>query len=256
MTEVPTFSSGSAIETYFRAVQELQHRVLSAQRDLLANVAAKMADVILANGRIFVFGTGHSHMLAEEGYARAGGLLSVVPIFYTALILHESIPLSAKVERTQGLAADLLDRSGIKTGEMLFVYSNSGVNHLPVEMALEAKKRGVVTVTIGSIAFAKVAPLSAIGQRLADVCDFAIDNGGFPGDGIVDVPGLEWKVGPTSTVMGALIWNALVVETTHRIQIAKGDAPVGVSFNMPGYAEYAKALDEKKTSFNLAPMHL
>ena len=126
---------------------------------------------------------------------------------------------------------------------------------LPVEMALEAKKRGIVTVTVGSIAFAKVAPLSEIGRRLAEVCDFAIDNGGVPGDGIVSIPGLEWKVGPTSTVMGALIWNALVVETTHRIQIAKGDAPVGVSFNMPGYAEYAKAL-EKKKDFNLAPMHL
>ena len=255
MSEASNFSSGSAIEIYFRAVQELQHRVLSAQRDLLAKVAEKMADVILANGRIFVFGTGHSHMLAEEGYARAGGLMSVVPIFYTALMLHESIPLSAKVERTPGLAADLLDRSGIKPGEILFVYSNSGVNHLPVEMALEAKKRGIVTVTVGSIAFAKVAPLSGIGRRLAEVCDFAIDNAGVPGDGIVSIPGLEWKVGPTSTVMGALIWNALVVETTHRIQIARGDAPVGVSFNMPGYAEYAKAL-EKKKDFNLAPMHL
>jgi uncharacterized phosphosugar-binding protein len=255
MSEGSKFSSGSAIEIYFRAVQELQHRVLSTQRDLLAKVAEKMADVILAGGRIFVFGTGHSHMLAEEGYARAGGLMSVVPIFYTALMLHESIPLSAKVERTPGLAADLLDRSGIKAGDILFVYSNSGVNHLPVEMALEAKKRGIVTVTVGSIAFAKVAPLSGIGRRLAEVCDFAIDNGGVPGDGIVSIPGLEWKVGPTSTVMGALIWNALVVETTYRIQIAKGDAPVGVSFNMPGYADYAKAL-EKKKDFNLAPMHL
>src|SRR5437763_1016819 len=123
-----SFVAGTGIDTYFRAVAELQHRVLDAQRDLLANVAAKMADVILANG-------------------------------------------------------------------------------------------------------------------------------GVPGDGIVSIPGLERKVGPTSTVMGAIIWNALVVETTHRIQIAKGDAPVGVSFNMPGYAEYAKAL-EKKKDFNLAPMHL
>src|SRR3954452_1376049 len=245
----------SGVDTYFRAIAELHRRVLDTQRGLLAQIARKMADVILADGRIFVFGTGHSHMLAEEGYARAGGLLSGVPIFYTALMLHESIPLSAKVERTPGLAGDLLDRSGIKSGEILFIYSNSGVNHLPVEMALEAKKRGVTTVTVGSIAFAKVAPLSGIGRRLADVCDFAIDNGGVPGDGIVSIPGLEWKVGPTSTVMGAMIWNALVVETTHRIQIAKGDAPVGVSFNMPGYAEYAKAL-EKKKDFNLAPMHL
>ena len=246
----------SGIAIYFKAIAELQRRVLETQKPVLSTVAQKMAEVILAGGRIFVFGTGHSHMLAEEGYARAGGLMSVVPIFYTALMLHESIPLSAKVERTPGLAADLLDRSGIKSGEVLFVYSNSGVNHLPVEMALEAKKRGVITVTVGSIAFAKVAPLSGIGKRLADVCDFAIDNGGVPGDGIVSIPGNEWKVGPTSTVMGALIWNALVVETTLRIQQTRGDAPVGVSFNMPGYAEYAKALEKKQKDFNLAPMHL
>src|SRR3982750_3044266 len=155
----------TGIDTYFHAVAELQHRVLETQRPLMREVARKMADTIIAGGRIFVFGTGHSHMLAEEGYARAGGLTSVVPIFYTALMLHESIPLSAKVERTPGLAADLLDRSGIKAGKMLFVYSNSGVNHLPVEMALEAKQRGVTTVTVGSIAFAKVAPLSGIGKR-------------------------------------------------------------------------------------------
>jgi uncharacterized phosphosugar-binding protein len=246
----------SGIEIYFKAVAELQRRVLEAQKPLLSKVAQKMADVILANGRIFVFGTGHSHMLAEEGYARAGGLMSVVPIFYAALMLHESIPLSAKVERTPGLASDLLDRSGIKAGEILFVYSNSGVNHLPVEMALEAKKRGVITVTVGSIAFAAVAPLSGIGKRLADVCDYAIDNGGVVGDGIVDIPGQPWKVGPTSTVMGALIWNALVVETTLRIQAARGDAPVAVSFNMPGYADYAKALEKKQKDFNLAPRHL
>src|SRR4051812_14824727 len=252
----PVESVAAGIDTYFRAVAELQQRVLETQRPVLAEVARRMAETILAGRRIFVFGTGHSHMLAEEGYARAGGLLCVVPIFYTALMLHESIPLSAKVERTPGLAADLLDRAGIKAGEMLFVYSNSGVNHLPVEMALEAKQRGVMTVTIGSIAFAKVAPLSGIGRRLADVCDFAIDNGGVPGDGIVAVPGLDWKVGPTSTVIGALVWNALVVETTCRLQAARGDAPLGVSFNMPGYAEYAKALDEKKKAFNLAPMHL
>jgi len=249
-----SFSPGTGIDTYFCAIAELHHRV-QLQKPVLENVARKMADVILAGGRIFVFGTGHSHMLAEEGYARAGGLMSVVPIFYSALMLHESIPLEAKIERIPGLAGDLLDRAGIKSGEILFVYSNSGVNHLPVEMAIEAKTRGVTTVTVGSIAFAKVAPLSTIGKRLADVCDFAIDNAGVPGDGIVAIPGNQWKVGPTSTVIGALIWNALVVETTALIQAAKGDAPIAVSFNMPGYEEFAKA-QEKKKDFNFAPMHL
>jgi uncharacterized phosphosugar-binding protein len=212
-----------------------------------------MAQAMLAGGRIFVFGTGHSHMLAEEGYCRAGGLLSVVPIFYTALMLHESIPLSAAIERTPGLASDLLDRAGITSKDILFVYSNSGVNHLPVEMALEAKRRGICTVTIGSVEFAKIAPLSKIGRRLADVADYAIDNGGVAGDGIIPVPGMEWKVGPTSTVIGAMLWNALVVETTYRLQATKGDAPVCASQNMPGAAEYSKRLDEK--DFSMAPKH-
>src|SRR3982751_3067752 len=144
-----TPSNTAGIDAYSRAISTLHEKVLSSQRDLLSAVAQKMTDTLLSNKRIFVFGTGHSHLLAEEGYARAGGLMSVVPIFYTALMLHESIPLSAKVERTPGLAKDLLDRSGIKPGEILFVYSNSGVNHLPVEMAVEAKQRGIITVTVG-----------------------------------------------------------------------------------------------------------
>src|SRR5215217_2697799 len=99
MSSNDEFPAGSGIDTYFKAIAELQRRVLDAQRPLLADVARAMADCMLAGGKIFVFGTGHSHMLAEEGYARAGGLLSVVPIFYTALMLHESIPMEAKVER-------------------------------------------------------------------------------------------------------------------------------------------------------------
>src|SRR2546430_12009430 len=116
-------------------------------------------------------------------------------------MLHESVPLSAKIERTPGLAGDLLDRAGVKAGEMLFVYSNSGVNHLPVEMALEAKRRGITTVTVGSIAFAKAAPLSGIGRPLAEVCDFAIDNAGVAGHGISSILGLECRVRPASPVI-------------------------------------------------------
>lgn len=252
--EKSTFAAGQGIDAYYQAVREIQERVIATQRDALASLAEHMAQLVLAGKRIFTFGTGHSHMLVEEGYARAGGLAAVVPIFYTALMLHESIPMEAKVERTPGLAGDLLDRSGIQSGEMLFIYSNSGVNHLPVEMALEAKRRGMITVTIGSVAFSKIAPLSGIGRRLAEICDYAIDNGGVPGDGAVAVPDQKYKAGPTSTVVGAMLWNALVVESMLRLQAAKGDAPLNVSFNMPGSREHAQRLREK--DWNLAPQHL
>jgi uncharacterized phosphosugar-binding protein len=248
------FPSGVGIDQYFAAIADLHKKVFNSQREILTKVAAKMAETILNGGRIFVFGTGHSHMLAEEGYARAGGLASVQPIFYTALMLHESIPLEAKVERTPGLAADLLERSGIKSGEMLFVYSNSGVNQCPVEMAMEAKKRGVTVASMSSVEFSKIAPLSGIGKKLWEVSDYAIDNCGVAGDGIIEVPGLKWKCGPTSTVIGAMLWNSLVVETTFRLQAAKGNAPVMASWNMPGAREYGEQL-KQKSEFNLASDH-
>jgi uncharacterized phosphosugar-binding protein len=83
--------------------------------------------------------------------------------------------------------------------------------------------------------------------------DYALDNGGVAGDGMIAIPGQEWKAGPSSTVIGALLWNALVVEICLRLQAAVGDAPIQVSFNMPG-RERAKQRDHDKT-FNMAPKH-
>jgi uncharacterized phosphosugar-binding protein len=227
--------SGDGIGTYLRTITDLQLKVVTSQKDLLARVAARMEEAILAGQRIFVFGTGHSHMLAEEAYCRAGGLAAIVPIFYSALMLHESIPIEALIERTAGVAPPLLDALKPVPGEMIFVFSNSGVNQVPVEMALHAKKCGLTVVTICSMAFSRIAPLSPLKQRLADVADFAIDNGGVPGDAMVRVG--DDLVGPSSTIVGATILNALVVDVARRLQARRGDAPILVSQNMPGGLE-------------------
>src|SRR3990172_3141220 len=63
----------SGIDGYWRAIQVLQAKVIQSQRDLLERVAQAMAETIQGGRRIFVFGTGHSHMLAEEAHFRAGG---------------------------------------------------------------------------------------------------------------------------------------------------------------------------------------
>jgi uncharacterized phosphosugar-binding protein len=241
MSEINS-GDGWGIDQYFKAVQEVQARVLDTQRAKLLQIAKQMAKLISAGKHVYVFGTGHSHMLAEEAFCRAGGLAAAVPILYTAFMLHEDIPLEAIVERTQGLAGPLLDREKVQPGEMLFIYSNSGVNHCVVEMALEGRKRGLTVVGISSSAFANVAPKSPIGKRLSEVVDIAIDNCGVPGDGLVSVGGSKWLAGPSSTIVGALIWNSLVVETAHQMELMKHHAPIGASQNMPGAKEYSQKM--------------
>ena len=148
-----------------------------------------MAECVERDDRILLFGTGHSHMLAEEGHYRAGGLANVVPMLQSALMLHESSILSGSLERTAGVARPVFERYQPQAGEMLFIFSNSGVNIAPVEMALLAKEHGLISVAVCSLAYARVAPLSSAGRRLFEVTDYVIDNGGEQGDSLIALEG-------------------------------------------------------------------
>jgi uncharacterized phosphosugar-binding protein len=225
------------IARYISAIQELQTRVIESQASTLDQVAARMVETVRNGRRIFVFGTGHSHMMAEESFYRAGGLAAAVPILVTDLMLHENPDLGSRLERTPGLAPILLDLYQVQAGEMLFVYSNSGVNQLPVEIAIQAQGRGLLVVAVCSRAYAWIAPLSSIGKRLDEVADYVIDNLGVPGDGLVPLDGTDWRVGPSSTILGAAIWNALITETIFRLQAAGEELPLYASFNMSGAAD-------------------
>jgi uncharacterized phosphosugar-binding protein len=239
------YANGEAIRGYLESVQALQTQVIAQQQETLAAVAALMADTIARDGRIFVFGTGHSHLMAEEAFYRAGGLAPAVPILSPLLMLHRDPEQGSRLERTEGLAAPLLDWYEPAAGEMLFIFSNSGVNRLPVEMALEAKERGLTVIAVCSRLYARQAPLSNLGRRLDEVADQVIDNGGTPGDALLALNGSSWRVGPTSTIVGALIWNALVAESAARLQAQGLEVPVFASLNMEGAAEHNAALLEK-----------
>lgn len=232
----------SGIEQYLAAIQKLQAEVIAGQLDLLGQVAGVMAETIAADKRIFTFGTGHSHMLAEEGHYRAGGLAPVVPILLSNLMLHEDSILSGVLERTPGLAEPLLGRYDPQPGELLFIFSNSGVNHLPVELALAAKDHGLTVVSVSAFAYAQLAPRSALGHRLDEVADYALDNGGQPGDSLLSFEGVAWPTGPSSTVIGVLLWQCLVSETVLRLHRQGIEPPLYASANMPGAAAHNKTL--------------
>jgi uncharacterized phosphosugar-binding protein len=247
---MPTTASIQGITQYLTAIQDLLRRVIDTQAATLEQVAERMLETVRNGKRIFIFGTGHSHMMAEEAFYRAGGLAAAAPIFMSDLMLHGNPDLGSRLERTPGIAAILLDQYQCQPGEMLFVYSNSGVNHLPVEISTLARQRGLVVVGVCSRAYAQVAPLSALGKRLDEVADYVIDNLGVPGDGLVPLDGSDWRVGPSSTIMGAFIWNALITEVLTRLNASGEELPVYASFNMRGAAAHNKGLLQEWGSIN------
>jgi len=92
-------NDSSGVLHYYETIRSLQAQVIESQTELLHQIASKMADIIRQEGRIFLFGTGHSHLLVEEGFFRAGGIAAVVPIFVPqVLMLHESARMSSQLE--------------------------------------------------------------------------------------------------------------------------------------------------------------
>ncbi len=235
----------TALDGYLQAVRELQTRVVEGQHALLMEIAERMAETTRRERRIFLFGTGHSHLLAEEGFYRAGGLANVVPILTEHLMLHHLPALGSRLERTPGLADMILDRYAPDPQEMLFVFSNSGVNQLPVEMALRGRERKMFVVGVSSFAHARQSPLSDLGLRLDQSVDLALDNGGIPGDALLELDELPWRVAPSSTVICALIWNCLVSETARLLVESGSTPPIFVSLNIPGAAEHNQVLLDK-----------
>jgi len=238
-------TSPAALDRYWQAIAELQTRLLQSQRATLLEIARKMVEVTRRDQRIFLFGTGHSHLMAEEGFYRAGGLANVVPMLSEHFMIHNLPALGSRLERMPRLADLILDRYSPEAGEMLFVYSNSGVNRLPVELAIRGRERGLLVVGISSLDYARAAPLSDLGLRLDQTVDLFLDNGGLPGDALIAIEGFPWRVAPSSTVINSLMWNSLVAETACILQEVGITPPIYVSLNVAGAAEHNRALLEK-----------
>jgi uncharacterized phosphosugar-binding protein len=229
---------------YMGAVRAIQDKVAQTQGEAISRAAEAVVRTLRADGMIYIFGTGHSHMMAEEGQFRAGGLAAVCPILAAGLMLHESAVASGKLERLVGVGRVVLNRYQLAPKDVLIVFSNSGVNAAPVEVAMEAKGKGLTVIAVVSQRYAAQAPLSALGKSLAEVADIVIDNGLPPGDALVEMGTNGMRIGPGSTVVGAFIMNALLVEAAWRLAAAGEPIPAYISANMPDAGEHNARLLE------------
>lgn len=230
----------NAIDHFSALVRAQIDQAIASQRAALDTAAGLVADALCADRFLYAFGTGHSHMLAEEIFYRAGGLARAAAILDPPLMLHESASASSRREQETGGAARLLDQYPVAPGDVLVLASNSGRNAVPVEMALEARARGLKTIAFTSLAHSRAFPSRhPSGKRLFELADVVLDNGAIPGDAALDLPGLPRKVGPTSSITGILLLQLVVVRAVE-LALARGTVPeVYASSNadVPGWNE-------------------
>jgi uncharacterized phosphosugar-binding protein len=137
----------------------------------------------------------------------------------------------------------VVDSFDVRPGEVVIVVSNSGINAVPIELAMEAGKRGAKTIGITSAGnYSGAVSRHSSGKKLSDVVDITLDSCVPVGDAILSFDGLDIPVAAASTSLGAALMNALVAQTTELL-LEKGQQPPAiVSMNIPGGEERNAAL--------------
>ena len=231
----------SLAEKFYTSSQNLQSNAYENNKVVLQAAGKRIATCIASEGVLHTFGSGHSQILASEIERRAGGLVPVSNI---------NDPADGWPEQIEGYGTRLFQRYAyqyaVQNNDVLLVISNSGRNACPIEVAQEAKLAGLDIIVLTSLDMSKnTRSRHTSGKKLYEIGDYVLDNGCISGDAAIEAEGFEYKIGPTSTMSGALLLNLLSMETIEQLIAMGVSPPTYVSQNVDYGAERNEALAEK-----------
>ena len=220
---------------YLHKIIACLEQIENDERERLDAVSRLVADTIKVGGLIFTFGCGHSHLPGLDAFYRAGGLANVSPMLDTDLMLHNGAAKSSRMEKMTGIASEVFRRYTPSEKDMIFIFSASGKNQVPIEMAQMAKTSGVKSVGVSAWSYIEK------GGKLHENVDIAIDCKVPYGDACMDVG--EVKMGGLSTYAACFILNTCLIGGA-KLALKDGvKAPVYISGNVEGGREHNITLE-------------
>ncbi|WP_203246758.1 sugar isomerase domain-containing protein [Sporosarcina beigongshangi] len=230
---------------YFEAINTLMQEVSNEEQPTIEKVAVEIAKRLARGGIIQLFGCGHSHLIAEESYFRAGGLVPVQPIFIESLMLHKGATKASAHEKDATFIQTFEDQLDFRQDDTVIVISTSGRNPVPIDVANKARQSGAYTVSIQSLYYeAAVQPSRhPSGKRLEDVVDDQLNTHVPLGDGLLTSGELLYA--PASSIMANLLLHA-AFNRVMEIMIADGlEPPVFKSSNIDGSTAHNERMIER-----------
>jgi uncharacterized phosphosugar-binding protein len=201
-------------------------RVERHNAEALRRACGLVLDTVAGDGLLYLGGSGHSLGMVLEGFYRAGGLACVFPLYRPEISpLHGAWP-ATQAERRSGMAAPVLEAAAPRRGDLVMIFSNSGSNPYPVELAMAARSYGLPVIAVASGPSMEIAPARA-GVKLGEIADLVLDTLAPPGD--VSHPPDAPRTAALSSLCSVYLWNLLLARMAERAEL-----PLWVSANVPG----------------------
>jgi uncharacterized phosphosugar-binding protein len=224
---------------YLNQIQDIVEEIKTREMAKIEEAGKLMAESIGNEGRVYMFGSGHSVIPVLDIFPRYGSFIGFFPLYDPRLMWFNVIgPGGARellwLERQEGYAEVFLQSYPLESRDCMLVFSHGGLNTAPIEVALLAKDKGLKVISVSSLKNAEKAERThSSGKMLPDIADIAIDNCVPPEDALVDVGQLE-NVAAGSTVAAVSIAMSLVAETAANLMAEGKMTPTFVSPNVEG----------------------
>lgn len=213
----------------------------SSQMENIQKAATIMADSIEKERWVHTFGCGHATLPIEEMYPRIGGFVGFHPMielpltFFTNIVGGMSVQQFVFLERVEGYGKEIMKGWNFDKNDCMWLFSHTGINAVNIDVAMEARDKGMKVIVYGSAAEAEGKKTRhSSGKTLFELADIVVDTCVPVNDASVPLKNHMDKVGPVST-MGFITTVWMTVTTVAEILADRGvKLYIHPSHNIPG----------------------
>lgn len=231
--------------------RQIMQRIEDTQMDNIKKAAEIMADSIEAGRWVHTFGCGHATIPVEEMYPRIGGFVGFHPMvelpltFFTRITGEMGVHQFIFLERVEGYGVEIMKGYNFDPRDTMWIFSHTGINNVNIDVALEAKKKGMKVIAFGSAAETKGKQTRhSSGKNIFEIADLVVDSCAPLVDASVPLKNHQDKVGPVSTMaFVTCVW--MTVTTIAEILAERGvKLYIHPSHNVPGDNTAKERLEE------------
>ena len=220
---------------------DIMNKIESTQMENIQEAARIMADSIEKERWVHTFGCGHATLPIEEMYPRIGGFVGFHPMielpltFFTNIVGGMSVQQFVFLERVEGYGNEIMKGWNFDKNDCMWIFSHTGINAVNIDVALEARAKGMKVIVYGSAAEAEGKKTRhSSGKTLFELADIVVDTCVPANDASVALKNHMDKVGPVST-MGFITCVWMTVTTVAEILEERGvKLYIHPSHNIPG----------------------